>query len=79
VAVAAALGERSLIAMARNEWDRAEALPAGQADIVLRQAGAEESFATPLVCALRARMALHRADAQAARQELVSASTHGGC
>jgi LuxR family maltose regulon positive regulatory protein len=72
VAVAAALGERSLIAMARNEWDRAEALT-GQAGIVLRQAGAEESFATPLVCALRARMALHRADALAARQELVSA------
>ena len=70
VAVAAALGERSLIAMARGEWDRAEAL-AGQAGTVLRQAGVEESFATPLVCALRARMALHRGDAQAARRELV--------
>jgi LuxR family maltose regulon positive regulatory protein len=72
VAVAAALGERSLIAMARSEWDRAEALT-GQAGTVLRQAGIEESFATPLVCALRARMALHQADAQAARRELVSA------
>jgi len=72
VAVAAALGERSLIAMARSEWDRAEALT-GQAGTVLRQAGIEESFATPLVRALRARMALHRADAQAARRELVSA------
>ena len=72
VAVAAALGERSLIAMARSEWDRAEALT-GQAGTVLRQAGIEESFATPLVCALRARMALHRGDTQAARRELVSA------
>ena len=72
VAVAAALGERSLIAMARSEWDRAEALT-GQAGTVLRQAGIEESFATPLVCALRARIALHRGDAQAARRELVSA------
>src|SRR4249920_217046 len=71
-AVAAALGERSLIAMARSEWDRAEALT-GQAGTILRQAGIEESFATPLVCALRARMALRRADAQAARRELVSA------
>jgi LuxR family transcriptional regulator, maltose regulon positive regulatory protein len=72
VAVAAALGERSLIAMARSEWDRAEALT-GQAGTVLRQAGIEESFAAPLVCALRARLALHRSDAQAARRELVSA------
>ena len=71
-AVAAALGERSLIAMARSEWDRAEALT-GQAGIVLREGGIEESFATPLVRAMRARMALHRGDAQAARRELVSA------
>ena len=72
-AVAAALGERSLIAMARSEWDRAEALT-GQAGTVLREAGIEEeSFATPLVRAMRARMALHRGDAQAARRELVSA------
>jgi LuxR family transcriptional regulator, maltose regulon positive regulatory protein len=71
-AVAAALGERSLIAMARSEWDRAEALT-GQAGTVLREARIEESFATPLVRAMRARMALHRGDAQAARRELVSA------
>jgi len=72
VAVAAALGERSLIAIARSEWGQAEALT-GQAGTVLRQAGIEESFATPLVCALRARMALRRKDAQAARRELVRA------
>jgi LuxR family transcriptional regulator, maltose regulon positive regulatory protein len=71
-AVAVALCERSLVAMARSEWDRAQAL-AGQARTVLRQAGIEESYATPLICALRARTALHRADAPTARRELVSA------
>jgi LuxR family maltose regulon positive regulatory protein len=64
--------ERALLAMARGEWDRAETL-AGQAREVMRTAGVEESFATPLVCAVRARVHLHRGDAPAARQELVSA------
>ena len=70
--VAVGLCERSLVAMARSRWDRAGVL-AGQARTVLRQAGIEESFATPLVCALRARVAMHRGDAAAARRELVSA------
>ena len=70
--VAAALCERSLVAMARDEWTQAEAL-AGQARTVVRRAGIEESFVTPLVCAVRARAALHRGDIPAARQELVSA------
>ena len=69
---AVALCERSLVAMARGEWDRAEAL-AGRARIVLRQAGTEECYAIPLVCAVHARTALHRGDVSAARQELVSA------
>ena len=69
---AVALCERSLVAMARGEWDRAEAL-AGRARIVLRQAGTEECYATPLVCAVHARTALHRGDSSTARQELVSA------
>jgi LuxR family transcriptional regulator, maltose regulon positive regulatory protein len=64
--------ERALLAMARGQWDRAETF-AGQARDVLRAAGAEESFATPLVCAVRARVHLHRGDAPAARRELVSA------
>jgi LuxR family transcriptional regulator, maltose regulon positive regulatory protein len=64
--------ERALLAMARGQWDRAETF-AGQARDVLRAAGVEESFATPLVCAVRARVHLHRGDAPAARQELVSA------
>jgi LuxR family transcriptional regulator, maltose regulon positive regulatory protein len=70
--VAVALCQRSLVAMARSQWDQAEAL-AGQARTVLRQAGIEESFSTPFICALRARTALHRADVAAARRQLVDA------
>jgi LuxR family maltose regulon positive regulatory protein len=66
------LCERSLVAMARSEWDRAEVL-AERARAVLRQAGIEENFATPLICALRARVAMHRGDVPAARRELVNA------
>jgi LuxR family maltose regulon positive regulatory protein len=67
-----ALCERSLIAMARGEWDRAEVL-ATQARIPLREAGVEESYVTPLACAAQARIALHRGDVPAARQHLVMA------
>jgi LuxR family maltose regulon positive regulatory protein len=67
-----ALCERSLLAMARSEWDRAEAF-AAHARSVLRRARIEESYLTPLVCAVRARVALHRGDAAAVRQELVAA------
>jgi LuxR family transcriptional regulator, maltose regulon positive regulatory protein len=70
--LAVALCERSLVAMARDEWGRAEVL-AGRARTVLRRAGIEESFATPLICALRARAAMHRGDVAAARRELISA------
>ena len=70
--LAVALCERSLVAMAHNQWDRAEVL-AGQARTVLRRAGIEESFATPLICALRARAAIRRGDVPAARGELLSA------
>ncbi len=69
---AVALCERSLLAMAGNQWGLAEVL-AGQAGTVLRRAGIEESFATPLVCAAQARTAMHRGDVPAARQQLVSA------
>jgi LuxR family maltose regulon positive regulatory protein len=67
-----ALCERALVAMARSQWDRAETF-AGQAHEVMRAARIEESFATPLICAARARVSLHRGDIPAARQELVSA------
>src|SRR5271170_4809365 len=71
-ALANALCERSLIAMARSQWDRAR-IPARQARVALGKAGIEESYATPLVCAVQARAALHREDVMAARQELASA------
>ena len=63
-----ALGERALVAMARGEWDGAEVL-AGQAGTVLRRARMEDL----LVCAVQARLALHRGDSPAARRELTDA------
>jgi LuxR family transcriptional regulator, maltose regulon positive regulatory protein len=67
-----ALCERSLLAMARGEWDRADSL-AEQAGTVLRRAGIEDSHATPMVCAIQARTAMHRRDVPAARQQLTGA------
>jgi LuxR family transcriptional regulator, maltose regulon positive regulatory protein len=66
------VGERALVAAARGEWSKAEAL-AEHARTVVRRAGIEEFYATPLICAVHARTALHREDIPAARQELVSA------
>jgi LuxR family maltose regulon positive regulatory protein len=70
--LAIALCERSLLAMARSDWGRAEAL-AGRARTVLRQGRIEEGYATPLVCAVHARTALHSGDLPAARRELSNA------
>ncbi len=70
--LAVALCERSLVVMARSQWGPAEVL-ADQARTVLRRAGIEESYVTPLICALRARAATHRGDVPAARKELVGA------
>ena len=69
---AVALCERALVAMADGKWAQADAL-AGQARTTLRQAGIEQTFVTPLDCAVHACIALHRGDIPAARQELVSA------
>src|SRR6266480_1324407 len=66
------LCEQALMAMTHNRWSQAEAL-AGQARTVFRQAGIQKSYATPLVCAVQARAAMHRGDVPAARRELVSA------
>jgi LuxR family transcriptional regulator, maltose regulon positive regulatory protein len=66
-----ALCERSLVAIARSQWSQAEAR-ATEAAAVLRRAGIEDCSATPLVCAVRARIALHRGDVPAARRELVN-------
>jgi LuxR family maltose regulon positive regulatory protein len=64
--------ERSLVAMTRGEWNEAENL-AEQAGALLRRGGIEESYATPLVSAARARTALRRGHVTAARQHLVRA------
>jgi LuxR family maltose regulon positive regulatory protein len=66
--VAVALGERSLLAMARGQWSRAEVL-ADRAGAVLRKA----KFEGVLACAVQARAAVHRGDVPAARQHLVNA------
>jgi LuxR family transcriptional regulator, maltose regulon positive regulatory protein len=60
--------ERALLAMARGEWSQAETV-ASQARRAVHQAGIEDAF----VCAVQARLALHRGDTAAARQELVGA------
>jgi LuxR family maltose regulon positive regulatory protein len=69
---AAALGERSLVALARRQWPRAEVF-AGQADTMLGRAGVEGSYVTPLVCAVQAQAALHRGDVFPAREALIRA------
>jgi LuxR family transcriptional regulator, maltose regulon positive regulatory protein len=66
--VAVALGQRSLLAMARGQWSRAEIL-ADEAGAVLRRA----KFEGALACAVQARTAVHRGDIAAARQHLVNA------
>ena len=49
--LALAVCERALLAMARSDWGQAEAL-AHRARTALHRAGIEESYATPLVCAV---------------------------
>jgi LuxR family transcriptional regulator, maltose regulon positive regulatory protein len=66
--LAIALCERALLAMARGDWNRAEDL-AREARAALRPAGIED----PLVCAVHARVAVHRGDVPAARRELTGA------
>jgi LuxR family transcriptional regulator, maltose regulon positive regulatory protein len=68
-AVAEALAERSLLAMADDQWGLAESL-ADQAHAVMRRAGIEESVVAPLICGVRAHTAAHRGDALTARQQL---------
>jgi LuxR family maltose regulon positive regulatory protein len=70
--LANALSQRSLVAIARNQWSQAEAM-ATEAAAVLRRAGIEDCYATPLMCAVRARIAMHCGDVPAARRELLNA------
>ena len=64
-----ALSQRALVAMDRHQWSQAEAL-ASQARSVLQRAGIEKYS---LLCAVQARVALHRGNIAAARRELLSA------
>ena len=70
--LALALCERSLLAMADFQWSQAEVL-ADQADAALLRAGLQESYATSLISAVRARVALHRGDVPETRKQLVTA------
>ena len=65
---AQALTERSLLAMARNQWSQAEAL-AEQASAVSGRSKVKDA----LLGAVLARSALHRGDHPAVRRQLVSA------
>jgi len=70
--IALTLCERSLVAMARDQWDQGGAF-AKRARARLRQAGVEDSYAASLTSAVRARVAVHRGDIPAARRELTDA------
>ena len=69
---AEAMAVRSLAAMARGDWIRAEDL-ADQARATLRLAAEEDTSFAPLVCAAEARAAIHRGDVEGAWRQLVSA------
>jgi LuxR family maltose regulon positive regulatory protein len=70
--LAVTLCERSLVAMTRNQWNRAEAF-AGQARAGLVRAGIEDSYGAALTSAVQARVAVHRGDVRSARRELMNA------
>ena len=69
---ALALCERSLAAMARNQWTQAGAL-ADRAHDRIRQGGVEDSYVAALTSAVQARAAVHSGDVPAGRRELVNA------
>jgi LuxR family maltose regulon positive regulatory protein len=62
------LCERSMVAMAHQQWGRAGEF-ADRAHVRLGQAGIEESFTRSAVSALRARVALHAGDLDTAKRE----------
>ena len=68
-AAAVALSERSLLAMARNQWDRAEALADQARAVMRRRPGMQESVA----CLVFARVAVRRGDLPEVHQQLVAA------
>jgi LuxR family maltose regulon positive regulatory protein len=72
-AVATALAERCLLAIARGDWAQAEPL-AEQALATLRAGRLDDYIMSPLVHAVAARTALRRADVPAAREHLAQAA-----
>jgi LuxR family transcriptional regulator, maltose regulon positive regulatory protein len=67
-----ALAERSLLAIARGEWDLGER-HLSEARAVAREANLEDYPTVAIMYAVAARMALHRADRPGARAELTRA------
>jgi LuxR family transcriptional regulator, maltose regulon positive regulatory protein len=65
------LCKRASTAMDRGDWALAEKLGT-QAAGVLRDAGMGQSYVTPLLCGVQARVAAHRGRVPDARRELVS-------
>jgi LuxR family transcriptional regulator, maltose regulon positive regulatory protein len=72
IGVCIALSERSLLAMARGEWDLGER-HLSQARAVARDTNIEDYPAVTIMYAVAARMALHQADRSRARAELTRA------
>ena len=71
-AATVALAERSLLAMARGDWQRAEALT-GRARAGARRAWLERYPGSALLHTATARLAIHRGDVRRAREDLAGA------
>jgi LuxR family maltose regulon positive regulatory protein len=72
IGVSIALAQRSLLAIARGEWDLGER-HLSEARAVARETNIEDYPAVTIMYAVAARMALHRADRPCARAELTRA------
>jgi LuxR family maltose regulon positive regulatory protein len=72
-AASAALAERSIVAMDRDEWDKADTL-AEEALGILRAGRLDNYVMSPLVYAVAARTAIHRGDVALAREQLALAA-----
>jgi LuxR family maltose regulon positive regulatory protein len=72
-AASTALAERCLLAIERNDWAQAETL-AEQALAILQAGRLEDYVMSPLVHAVAARTALHRADVPGAKEHLARAA-----
>jgi LuxR family maltose regulon positive regulatory protein len=75
-AATVALAERAILAMARGDWERAEALT-GRAQAGARPAWLERYPAGALLHTVSARLAIHRGDVARARDDLAHAERLG--